>query len=486
MSDILLIFPRPSQTSPQQNPAISIFYPGEAAAKAGYSVEYWDERIDDFEDLKTKVSEAEIIGISSLSGFMLSRTVEILKWCKKHYPKKPTILGGVHATFLSENSLKEPFIDYVVMGEGEERLPKLLDAIFHHEEPKIDGVGYKKNGRIIVNPRTTLFDFSNNYVSPVSEKTEKYFLAAAKRNEIILPVSRGCPWANNTRACSFCSVRDQYLGSYRHIPFEKWVIDLNRIYKIHPFSLIEMEDENSAHFVNHPEYAEALQKKRIRYHLHMRADQLQNEVSIRRIAETGCHRIHVGVESGNVRVRNEIYKKGENKNHFIRAAELLAKYGIEGVYTYIIGAPTETKTEMMETIKLSDILRAIHPKGKSRSTIYVLMALPGTEIFGYAKENGWTFPQTMEEWSKVSAAYNPVLPKETNNIYLIGGLHHNWYHKTRQNFPGLWVLLIAPFQLLVELRWKLGFFKFFRAEKFIIEKLIFWRSKKSKGQETKQ
>lgn len=91
----------------------------------------------------------------------------------------------------------------------------------------------------------------------------------------------------------------------------------------------------------------------------------------------------------------------------------------------------------------------------------------------------------MAEWSGVSAAYNPTLPKETNNIYLIAGLHHNWYHKTRQNFPGLWRLFIAPFQLLVELRWKIRFFKFFRLEKLIIEKLISWRSKKSKGQKTK-
>ena len=487
MSDILMIFPRPSATSPQKNPAISIFFPGEAAAKSGFEVDYYDERIDNFSDLKEKAAKAKIFGISSLSGFMLGRTIELLKWCKTIYPEKPVILGGVHATFLPENCLENNLVDYVVLGEGEERLPRLLKTVLNRkEEPKeIDGVGYKKNGNIIINPRTKIIDLKTNYVSPVSERTEKYFIAAAKRNETILPVSRGCPWANKTRACTFCSVRDQYLGTYRFVPFEKWNADLEKIYALHPFSLLELEDENSVHFVKNPEYAEALKNKGIKFHLHLRADQLQKETEVANLARLGCLRIHMGIESGSQRVRNEIYKKGEDKGHFLKASFLLSKYGIEGVYTYVIGAPTETKKEMMETLALSDLLKSIHPKGKARATVYVLMALPGTDIFEDAKKAGWWFPKTMEEWANVSAAYNPTLPQETNNIYLIAGLHHNWYHKTRQNFPGPWRLLIAPFQALVEIRWKLKFFKFFKIEKFLIEKLISWRSKKSAGQTKK-
>ena len=478
-----MIFPRPSETSPQKNPPLSIFYPGEAAARQGFQVEYWDERVDSWPDLKEKALRAGVFGISSLSGFMLSRTIELLKWCKREHPDKPTILGGVHATFLPENCLQENYVDYVVLGEGEDRLPKLLQAMqskISFEE--VDGIGWKENGKIRINPRTKVFDFQNAYVSPLSERTEKYFKIAAKRNEVILPISRGCPWANNKRACSFCSVRDQYLGTYRFVLPEKWIADLECIYKIHPFTSIEMEDENSVHFVTSIEYAAALKHKDIKHHLHLRADQLQNEETVRRLAENGCNRIHVGVESGNDRVRNEIYHKGEEAKCFTKASSLLAKYGIEGVYTYVIGAPTETKAEMIQTLELTDKLSCLHPKGKSRSTVYVLMALPGTDIFIEAQKAGWWFPKTMEEWSKVSAAYNPTLPAEMNNVYLVAGLHHNWYHKTRQNFPGKWRLAILPFQALVEFRWKLKFFKFFAVEKFIIEKLIHWRSRQSTGQ----
>jgi radical SAM superfamily enzyme YgiQ (UPF0313 family) len=483
MSDILMIFPRPSATSPQKNPAISIFYPGESAVQQGFMVDYWDERFDDLADLHKKAKQSRVFGISSLSGFMLGRTIEILKWCKAKYPDKPTILGGVHATFLSENSLQESFVDYVVLGEGEERLPTLLRVIYSGNGlDKIDGVGYKQDNRLIINPRKRVIDLSANYVSPVSERTEKYFQIAAQRNEVILPSSRGCPWANYQKACSFCSVQNQYLGTYRVIPFEKWAEDIDKIYRLHPFSQIELEDENSAYFVRHLEkYAAHLQRKGIKYHLHLRADQLQNEEVVRRLAETGCLRIHTGVESGNDRIRNEVYKKREKIEYFYRAATLLAKYGVEGVYTYMIGAPTETKKEIFQTLRLSDKISHLHQKGKSRSTIYVLMALPGTEIFDRSKKGDWLIPQTTEEWSKVSAASNPTLPAEINNIYFIAGLHHNRFHKTAQNFPRQWRLLIVLFEVLCELRWKLKFFKYFALEKFLIEKLITWRSKKSIG-----
>ncbi|MGC9611136.1 MAG: cobalamin-dependent protein, partial [Minisyncoccia bacterium] len=374
MCDILLIFPRPSATSPQQNPAISIFYPGEAAAKEGFIVDYWDERIDSFSDLEEKAQRTKVFAVSSLSGYMLGRAIKILKWCKKNYPDKPTILGGVHATFMPEMSLRENYIDYVVLGEGEERLPKLLRAIFRGNGfEEIDGVGWKNNGQILVTKRTKLFDLKENYVSPVSERTIKYFKIAATRNEVILPISRGCPWANLLKACTFCSVRDQYLGTYRHVSFKKWSADLETIYHWYPFNLLEMEDENSAYFVKNPEYALFLQKMGIRYHLHLRADQLQNETTVKHLAETGCHRIHVGVESGSDRIRNEIYRKGERVECFSITASLLSKFGIEGVYTYVIGAPTETRVEMMQTLELTDKLSRLHPKGKSRSTVYVLM-----------------------------------------------------------------------------------------------------------------
>ena len=106
-----------------------------------------------------------------------------------------------------------------------------------------------------------------------------------------------------------------------------------------------------------------------------------------------------------------------------------------------------------------------------------------------AKEAGWDLPKTMQAWTELSAAYNPFVPMWMNNIYYIGGLHHNRFHKTAQNFPGWWRLLILPFELLIEKRWQKGietanplWFKYFGFEYWCITKLVGFRSKRSVGQ----
>lgn len=476
--EVLLIYPRPSPDSPQKNPALSIFYPGEAAAREGFEVSYWDERFDQTSDLPPLLDRVRLVAISSLSGFQLSRTVDIARDVRRRHPDLPIVLGGVHATFLPEQSLREPFVDYVVMGEGEDPFPALLRVLLRGEGSlaAIPGIGYQRDGSVVCQPRVATFDVKNRYVSPVSERTRRYFAVSAARDEVILPSSRGCPWR-----CSFCSVPGQYLKKYKAIPFEHWKADIEAIHRIQPFRFIELEDENSAYFIKRMEqYAAVLQSLGVTYHLHLRADQLLDEALVKRLADTGCVRIHIGVESGSPRVLNEVLRKEEDIAAFPAAARLLAKHGIEAVYTYIIGNPTETRAEMLATLDLADRLYAVHG-GHCRSTIYVLMPLPGTEIHEQARGHGWILPEDMAGWSTMSAAHNPLLPPEINDIYYVGGFHFNRNHKTRQNFPGLTRFAILPFEWAMRLRWRLRWFSGFAFERACIQRLLAWRSRANAG-----
>lgn len=541
---IVMVYPLPSPVSPQQNNALSIIYPGRAAEDAGHSVEFWDARHDREEKLLWNlIKDAEVIGISSLSGFQLGEAMRIAKECKRRYPEKPVIWGGVHVTFQPLPSLREEFVDFVVIGEGEERFPRLLAAIANGEGFKaIDGIGYKRssvgyvssydedkafdepgepitgvrlraingpmkeaieihdaNGaydgdNVVIRRRTLTVNLKKRYVRAVSAKTEPLFKAAAMRDEVILQTSRGCGWSNTS--CEFCSVAGQFTqwkdgkssSVYRYIPFDAWSADLIAIHELHPFTFIELEDENSSYFLKEKRYAELLQALGITYHLHLRSDQLQDEKTIAWLAATGCVKIHIGAESGNDATLEAMRKHEKVEDHY-KAARMLAKHGIEGIYTWIIGNPGETPAQVMDTLRVSDEIRALHPPGMSRATIYVLMPLPGTVAFDRAKREGWPLPEHMAGWTEMSAAYSPNVPAWMNNIYYIAGFHHNRFHKTTQNFPGWWRLLILPFELLIEMRWKKGiktanpfWFKRFSFEYWCITKLVGWRSKKSVGQ----
>jgi radical SAM superfamily enzyme YgiQ (UPF0313 family) len=544
---VAMVYPLPSPVSPQKNCALSIIYPGRAAEIAGHDVSFWDARLDTEIDLWANIRSADVLGISSLSGFQLGEAMRIAKRVRVLFPEKPIIWGGVHVTFQPIQSLREDFVDFCIIGEGELRFPKLLAAIERGYGFKdIDGIAYKRtsvgyqsspredqvfesqtspfghnirvisggkeimelhdpngayeNGQISVQRRGLSVDLKSQYVPAMSPTTRRLFVSAAKRNEVILQTSRGCNWSPTS--CEFCSVGGQYSQTdpktgrtssvYRYIPYEIWSKDFQAIWEAEHFTFCEFEDENSSWFIKDWRYAELAQKLGVTYHLHLRSDQLHKEEVIKKLSETGCIRIHIGAESGNEETL-KMMRKGEKVEAHYKAATLLAKYGIEGVYTWIIGNPGETNAAIMDTLRVSDEIKHLHPPGKSRATIYVLIPLPGTIAFKRAKEAGWPLPDDMQGWTEMSAAFNPQLPAWMNNLYFIAGFHHNSSHKTPQNFPGWWRLLILPFELIIEKRWALGikhkdprYFGYFKFEYWCINMLLRWRSRKSVGQGANQ
>ncbi len=541
---IAMVYPLPSPSSPQHNPALSIIYPGRAAEDAGHQVSFWDPRLDNEESLWKNIQEADTVALSSLSGFQLGESIRIAKECRRRFPQKPIIWGGVHVTFQPVQSLRENFVDFVILGEGELRFPKLLAAIETSRGFKdIDGIGYKPTsvgftsspeelsgfeprdtstfgvklrtivggkkkiiemqdpdgvyeGNIFIRKRGLVVNLKTQYVHPLSPKTERLFRSAAIRNEVMLQTSRGCSWSSTS--CEFCSVAGQYTQNdpqtgrtssvYRYIPYELFERDIFDIYNVQPFTFIDLECENSAWVLKDQRYIELLHRLKIQYHLHLRSDQIKSEEMVKKLAETGCVRIHVGMESGNEETLT-IMLKNETINSHYAASRLLAKYGIGLICAWIIGNPGESEKSIFDTLRASDEIRAIHPQGKTRAIIYILMPLPGTIAFERAKREGWPLPTDMEGWTKMSAAYNPTLPAWINNLYFIAGFHHNRHHKARQNWPGWWRLVILPFELIIEWRWKRGvslknrrYFSYFAFEQWCINRLLRWRSPKAVGE----
>jgi radical SAM superfamily enzyme YgiQ (UPF0313 family) len=102
-----------------------------------------------------KQENADIVGITCLTPTMphVFRIAEMIKEIK---PETKIIAGGIHPTALPEETLNNPFIDFVVVGEGEITLYELVKALKEERDNfhEIDGLYYKKNGKIIAtNPR---------------------------------------------------------------------------------------------------------------------------------------------------------------------------------------------------------------------------------------------------------------------------------------------------------------------------------------------
>lgn len=458
MSRILLCYPNPSVSSPQKNPALSIFYPGAALEAVGHEVSYWDERWDTKDEMYRKILWADCVGVSSKTGYQLKGVLDILFLSKQ--VGKPTIFGGIHPSLLPQQCAQHPYVDYVIVGEGEKTIVELIN----HLEGKAGlplGVFTSNGGKI--RPQLK----PEEIPSPITRKTISYFHKSLP-NDVMLPSSRGCP-----SQCGFCYNSCYHHRKWRPIPLEQFETDLDRLRGIR---MVQMADDYMGPRERILEVAKILHKRDIQWKLQLRADQVDMEL-IKEITRMGCMGPAIGIESGSDRVLTEIIHKGETVEDYIKASEIIAKYHIHPMYYFIVGFPGETKEELRQTFDLADKLRNIH-NGDLSIAFFSFTPFPGTPLFDKAQEINIPIPNDIAGWSKYAS--NQSYSKELANIYHIAGLtfHRKKGDKTDLNFPGLKRLLISPFEILCLLRWKLRFWDYFDVERWCIEGLMRYVNKR--------
>lgn len=88
----------------------------------------------------------------------------------------------------------------------------------------------------------------------------------------------------------------------------------------------------------------------------------------------------IGFESGNQRVLNFL-RKGTTVEQNYRAAKICRKYGIKIWANYMVGIPTETKKEVIDTVNM---IKKIRPEHYSPA---FYTPAPGSDLFAYCEKN---------------------------------------------------------------------------------------------------
>ena len=124
-----------------------------------YDIQFLDAALEDLtpEQARERISKytPDILGISCMSMEYTRHFQEIAKQAKIAAPETKVIVGGIYPTLLPDVIIQNPNIDYAVLGEGEYRFPKLLQHIEKPEKnpiEEIEGLSYKKDGNIIIQP----------------------------------------------------------------------------------------------------------------------------------------------------------------------------------------------------------------------------------------------------------------------------------------------------------------------------------------------
>src|SRR5205085_5568464 len=105
-----------------------------------------DLRDDWKEELRRRVESLDpvCVGISSLTGIQLRTAMEAAREVKRLSADLPVVWGGVHASLLPLETMREDFVDFVVVGEGELTFTELVKCLDQGKTPHdVMGIWYK-------------------------------------------------------------------------------------------------------------------------------------------------------------------------------------------------------------------------------------------------------------------------------------------------------------------------------------------------------
>lgn len=129
-------------------------------------------------------------------------TLKVIEMLKKASPESTIILGGPEAAYNYSELLKLPYVDYIMLGEGEKTLGDIIDN--SNRLSDVDGLAGKSFANTKFSPMKL-----NEIPLPYTEKD----LKALKDKIIYFETSRGCPFR-----CSYCLSSAQ--GKIRYFPIE--------------------------------------------------------------------------------------------------------------------------------------------------------------------------------------------------------------------------------------------------------------------------
>jgi anaerobic magnesium-protoporphyrin IX monomethyl ester cyclase len=321
----------------------------------------------------------DVVGITCMT-FLVLDVLEIARIVKNISPGTFVVVGGVHPTIYPEELASQPEIDAVVIGEGERIFSELLEALSERKSLSgIKGVGYKQDGRVIIEPQTEFIRDLDNLPIPDRELLpyKKYYNLLGTGKEIMtgLLTSRGCP-----HKCIFCTSKDGRVCRMRSPENVVKEIEICVTKGITDFNVID--DTYTISRKRVISIADLILKKglKITMDVNARVDQVDQEM-LDRIAQAGCNRIRFGVESGNAEVLRRL-RKGITLDQVREAFKMAKDAGMVTFAYFMVGSPGESIEEVKQSIRLA---KEINPDFVQ---FLITTPFPASELYRMGLDNG--------------------------------------------------------------------------------------------------
>jgi len=317
------------------------------------------------EDLAETIpwSSFRVVGFTSTfqqntASFALAR------YLKSRHPDLITVFGG--ANFDGDMGMAwltaVPWVDYVVVGEGDFAFPQLLTAFSNNVEPAdVPGVICLRNGaptslqpQPIVRDLDQLpyWDFDEFF-----ERTKRCFPDSKERGAIPFESSRGCWWGAKQH-CTFCGLNGTTM-TYRSKSPERVIEELR--YYADRYSILRFEAVDNIvdhHYLR--SFFPALLRRDygFRFFYEIKANLTRED--IRLLSAAGVESLQPGIESLSTHIL-QLMKKGITAINNVNTLRWARYYGIYMSWNILYGFPGEEKEDYKHQADLIRSLTHLQP-----------------------------------------------------------------------------------------------------------------------------
>lgn len=421
---VQLFFP-PMVFSKSQSRQTAMFplglgYIGAVLHKEGYDVslvdcpsEGYDTLIDigkdrfiyglDAEAIRRKIQECrpDAIGISCLFSTLEKRLLEIGRIAKEVDSNIIVLCGGPHVSAFYDRLLRQPQIDYCVIGEGETAIEELFAAFNGRGDlAAVGSIGYRKSGNLVIQPRTQWIQNLDEVPYPGRHLVDMntYFeigkvqglrMDGESRLRIAqMTTSRGCPFQ-----CTYCGKDVTWGQSYRSHSAEYVLDEIEHLIDSYGIERIAFQDDNlTADMKRAAKIFDGMTERGLNVtweaHNGLGVNFLSPEL-LEKMKASGCVSFTIAVESANDATLRRV-----KKPNYIKLAPPIvrkaAELGIEVRGFFMIGFPGETIEEVQRTVRYARELNL------AVTSFALVTPLPGTVLYRECVQAGMIDEQTID------------------------------------------------------------------------------------------
>ena len=379
-------------------PPLSLAYLAGALERDGFEVQVLDFLVNSYhpEKVRKKIEDfnPQLVGVTCVTmNYPLA--AKMLEVCKELNPAIVTVIGGPHVSFTLEDTLlKSPWIDVVVIGEGDDTVVELARAVDGGSSiSDVPGIAYAENETVVTTASRPLIEDIDRLGMPARHLIPPArYLALGTPCTVI--TSRGCPYG-----CRFCSASRMFGRKVRFRTPGLVVDEIESIRKDYGFQNINIVDDTFT--VNHAhvrEICEEMLRRNldITWNAYARVDTMNEEMAAL-MKRAGCRMVLFGIESADEGILKTI-GKGITPRDMRRGVKTATEAGLEVFSSFIIGLPGENADTILKSRAFAS---EINEDYGVQYGYHMLAPLPGTDL--YEKAGDYGIRILTDDWAQFDA-----------------------------------------------------------------------------------